>query len=472
MSSSNDNKTITSNMDCETIRQRLLTHGYDIDYVYPQGVRGCTYRMRDENNRFYVKKILNQEDWEKFNNVRRDFDEKEVDFFDFHPQIILYGTFDDNVYFIDMEMGEAVLNDSNGEVMAKLHQLHQHGLYHGDLLRSGGHGHGAPVLNVHNVVRLATNELRFIDFGNQYGHNDPLSYEISQRQLSTTDVREKRQRKIREQRRKNAEARRSEAKNVGIRLDFGDSPKKRKRALLQGGNGLCWRKEDLEACVHTCQLDNTGITRWLQESAMRMRHKEDINKLNDGDSKETYMMIRRVAERANQVARRLDSSIDDFSLPPGWDPSNLTDDWEMVFKVLKKDVMEGHIGYYENDSYETLDAKYPTALAPGFQLRQREHNGGKFCIIYLRQHLVLAEKTESSIVILNSAETMGEWYSATWCDLAKRFFQAPNATCRVEHLDVQKYNDCSVWVQLLMARQYQPGKDDPEIVFKAFVEKF
>jgi hypothetical protein len=463
-----------NNMNCETLRQRLLNHGYDIDHVYSQGIRGCTFRIRDENNRFYVKKILNQEDWVKFNDVRRDFDEKEVDFYDFHPRIILDGNFLDGWYFIDMEMGQAVPDHSSNyqEVLGRLRQLHQHGLYHGDLLRSGGDGHGAPVLNMHNVVRMPDGFLRFIDFGNQYGHDDPFAYEVEQQTISKTDVREEHRRKVRERSRENAAKRR---RDLGAnRLDFGESPKKRKPPQpppsFQGGS--CNRKVDSEECIHACSLDDDGITRWLQESARDMRQEEDANALNDGDKKETYMMIRRVAERANQVARKLNPAIDDLSLPPGWDPSNYTTDWNQIFRVLQRDAMEGHIGYYENDGYENLDARYPTALAPGVQLRRRQGTVGKFCIVYFRQHLVLAEKKGEGIVLLNPGEDMGNFYSATWCGLAKIFFDQPDATCRVEHLDVQGYNDCSVWVQLLMAGRGNNPNNDPDDMFEKFVKKF
>ena len=86
-----------------------------------------------------------------------------------------------------MTVGDKVDILDDDAIADMLGTMHQHNIFHGDIFRLEGEAstYQSPmyILNHANVVKMDDGSVRFIDFGNQYNHENPLVFEREQLQL-------------------------------------------------------------------------------------------------------------------------------------------------------------------------------------------------------------------------------------------------------------------------------------------------
>ena len=434
------------------------------------GSRGCVFKLQADDGTFYIKKFMDAEDFGAFNAVRNMFRERNLQFHQFHPPILdegQYGAF----HFVDMAVGNKVDILDDDTIADMLATMHQNNIFHGDIFRVDedsslfDEGSLMYVLNHANVVKMEDGSVRLIDFGNQYNHENPLKFERDQLQLflkGTDNVRYQR-RKISTQKKRKRQEKGSFGQGKKLNFDF------------MGGACRIVSSEKYQ-CVRECQPTS------LQDFARELRHSTESH----ASSLERYTLWRRTEERANQVARQLGAKIPDRSLPSGWNNRVLglfgkfdaeeQASEDFIPEILMEDEPEGDAGIYEPIHFETLEAyeKYQNGYYEDFQARIRPKDPtSKWCVIYFRQHLVVAKLETEKIVVYNPSNSdFLPLYMETWGDMANNYFDTA-LEVEIIHLDVQGINDCGLWIHIVPLYESDILKGaDPEALFEGFIKHF
>lgn len=157
---------------------------------------------------------MDAEDYANFNAVRGMFEARNLQFDQFHPPILAEGQGVLDLYFVDMAVGDKVTILDDDAIADMLGTMHQNNLFHGDIFRveeeasSFQEGSVVYVLNHANAVKMENGNVRLIDFGNQYNHENPLVFEREQLELfenGTNNVRYQRRKQSAEKKRKRQE---------------------------------------------------------------------------------------------------------------------------------------------------------------------------------------------------------------------------------------------------------------------------
>ena len=248
---------------CKQLETSVRDSGGIIVERMTAGSRGCVFKLRADDGTFYIKKFMDAEDYGAFNTVRDMFRERNLLFDDFHPPILAEGqAIHDGLYFVDMAVGDKVDILDDDAIADMLGTMHQHNIFHGDIFRLEGEAstYQSPmyILNHANVVKMDDGSVRFIDFGNQYNHENPLVFEREQLQLflnGTNNVRYLR-RKVSTQKKRKRLEQGNTSFGRGTRLNFNlvgddahDSPRMQDRhegLIFRGvrdeGVRLIWMK--------------------------------------------------------------------------------------------------------------------------------------------------------------------------------------------------------------------------------------
>jgi len=219
----------------------------------------------------------------------------------------------------------------------------------------------------------------------------------------------------------------------------------------------------------------------LQDFARKLRHFTEIHP----STLENYILWRRTEQRANQVARQLGANIPDRSLPATWydnivhlfgkfDEEQASGNFTP--KILMEDEPEGDAGIYEPIHFETLEQyeQYRKDYYKDFKARIRPKDPtSKWCVIYFRQHLVVAKLEANKIVVYNSSDSdFLPLYEKTWGDMANSYFDT-ELEVEVIHLDVQGVNDCGIWVHMIPLYETDIlNSADPKALFEGFIKHF
>ena len=434
------------------------------------GSRGCVFKLQADDGTFYIKKFMDAEDYGALNAVRNMFREQNLPFDHFHPAIFAEGEVG-GLYFVDMAVGDKVTILDDDAIANMLGTMHQNNLFHGDIFRveeeasSFQEGSVVYVLNHANAVKMEDGSVRLIDFGNQYNHENPLVFEREQLELfenGTKNVRYQRRKQSAEKKRKRQE---EGTFGQGKKLNFdlvGGACR-----IVSSGSGQC---------VRECQPTS------LQDFARKLRH---FTK-SFPSTLENYISWRRTEQRANQVARQLGAKIPNRSLPPTWydnivhlfgkfDAEEQSSE-NFMPEILMEDEPEGDAGIYEPIHFETLEAydKYQNDYYEDFQARIRPKDPtSKWCVIYFRQHLVVAKLEANKIVVYNPSDSdFLPLYEETWGDMANNYFDTA-LEVEVIHLNVQGVNDCGIWVHMVPLYESDIlNGADPEALFEGFIKHF
>lgn len=407
------------------------------------GSMGCVFQIRGKDGTMYIKKIMDAHDYSAFQNVRNMFHAANLHFGHYHPAIRKEGIIGRH-HFIDMEMGEKVNIVDDKVIVDRLRELHHRGIFHGDIFMpdtdiSSTSEDVVYILNHTNVTKTKDGIIQFIDFGNQYQHENPLQFEQEQLQRFENGIYN-----IRYQRRLSTA--RKKRKRMKDREHL--SPIRGKKLFMGGACTI--KKKSNRLCVRQC----TPVS--LKAFAQHMR----ANKSETTFTVDNYTLWRQVAEKANTIARRLGAAVPDMALPPDWEkgvielfePFALQDreSKDLPAEILMADVPEGNAGIYEPFSRQTLDTAYPTTYHEEYEpVVQEKDASSPWCSIYFRQHLVAAKYNGDTITIYNPADDRFlPLYMDTWVTLANQYFKT-NVPCDIYHLDMQMYNDCSIWTQMI-----------------------
>ena len=181
----------------------------------------------------------------------------------------------------------------------------------------------------------------------------------------------------------------------------------------------------------------------MQDFAHSMRYNT-----NSISFKNNYRQWRETESHYNERAHH--TGIQNLTLPYDWQPPPFLKDIteEEAWQVLYLDEPEASIGLYEQGLHQQLDALdgYGT-----YKIRVHPHFDPKksWAVLYFRQHLVLAKKEASRIVVYNPAGNIFlPLYHRTWKTLARTFWDFYGHV-DIVHLDCQGYNDCSIWVSII-----------------------
>ena len=455
------------------------------------GSRGCVFKLQADDGTVYIKKFMDREDYGAFNAVRGMFEARNLQFYQFHPLILAEGEVG-GLYFVDMAVGDKVTILDDDTIANMLGIMHDNNLFHGDIFRaeqgasSFQEGSMVYVLNHANAVKMEDGSVRLIDFGNQYNHENPLEFEREQLESLEKGINVYNNRRLKTAKRRQEQ----KQKRKRERQEEGGQRKKRQRTFLEGlikaekkqtqetiNGGACRIvSSEKHQCVRECQPTS------LQDFARKLRHSTEIHP----STLENYILWRRTEQRANQVARMLGAKIPNRSLPATWYDNivNLFGKFDadeqasenFMPEILMEDEPEGDAGIYEPIYFETLEAydKYQNDYYEEFEARIRPKDPtSKWCVIYFRQHLVVAKLEANKIVVYNSSDPdFLPLYEETWGDMANNYFDTA-LEVEVIHLDVQGVNDCGIWVHMIPLYETDIlNGADSEVLFEGFIKHF
>ena len=248
----------------------------------------------------------------------------------------------------------------------------------------------------------------------------------------------------------------------------------------------------------TCIGSQQNITmskRKIKKFAQDMRE-EDVS-----FSYNAYLKWRKIESLSNQRAQPhvIDLTLETTPLSSElknmitkYTSQRMSDD-RISSKVLFVDTPEAVVGFYEEQTVTYLDKHCPTNLHKDHKLRYHpmaeKLRSGQFVSLYFRKHLVTAcvDQNTKQLVILNPAsrtfcdipsqgstenEARRKFYERMYKSLARKIFQSNKVVIR--HLNVQKKNDCSIWVSLLPILYHNKNLltfnvPDPQAIFTAFI---
>ena len=455
---------------CNQLEEYVRKHFVIVERM-TAGSRGCVFKVQADDGTYYIKKFMDREDYANFNAVRGMFEARNLQFDQFHPPILAEGQGVLGLYFVDMAVGDKVTILDDDAIVNMLATMHRNNLFHGDIFRveeeasSFQESSVVYVLNHANAVKMEDGSVRLIDFGNQYHHENPLVFERDTLKLfenGTKNVRYQRRKRSAEKKRKRQEERPfGQGKKINFDLVGGEC------RIVSSGSGQC---------VRECQPTS------LQDFARKLRHFTE----SFPSTLENYILWRRTEQRANQVARQMGATIPNRSLPPTWydnivhlfgkfDAEEQASD-DITSEILIEDEPEGDAGIYEPIYFETLEEyeQYRKDYYKDFKARIRPKDPtSKWCVIYFRQHLVVAKLEANKIVVYNSSDSdFLPLYEETWGDMANNYFDT-ELEVEVIHLDVQGVNDCGIWVHMIPLYETDIlNGADPEALFEGFIKHF
>lgn len=145
-----------------------------------------------------------------------------------------------------------------------------------------------------------------------------------------------------------------------------------------------------------------------------------------------------------------------------------------MYEILYQDTPEVCIGLYENEVVKTLDKDKYNSLFDVSKIRRHpvvESEGFRkqWVSLYFRRHTMVARKRGNEVTIYNPATedfcdsndstaeistaemntSRRQFYETQFIGLASEIFDVVVDNCKIVHLDVQKYNDCAIWIHLI-----------------------
>lgn len=180
---------------------------------------------------------------------------------------------------------------------------------------------------------------------------------------------------------------------------------------------------------------------------------------------ETYKMWRQVESAACAWVRGQRIPIPDLTL----ETTPLKNLGGEIHNILYQDTPEVCIGLYENEAVITLDKDYHNSLFEVSKIRRHpvvESEGFRkqWVSLYFRRHTMVAYKSDNEVTIYNPATedfcdsddstaemntSRRRFYETQFIRLASEIFDVVVDDCKIVHLDVQKYNDCAIWIHLI-----------------------